>query len=134
MYKKGLGLNAISPSIPIQPVSLALFEGLTRDFPDTEVYQRGLIGSLSNQAAVLDQLGQPRAAEAVYRAAQHDRRELWVGYSTVQAIVGNKLLPWAADRYLAAKAIRGQQVEDMPVDPDRPDNLYEPVPEKAAGT
>ena len=72
------------------------------------------------------------AAEAVYWAAQHNRRELWVGYSTVQAIVGNKLLPWAADRYLAAKAIRGQQVEDMPVDPDRPDNLYEPVPEKAA--
>jgi len=72
------------------------------------------------------------AAEAVYWAAQHDRRELWVGYSTVQAIIGNKLLPWVADRYLAAKAIRGQQVEDMPVSADRPDNLYEPLPEKAA--
>jgi short-subunit dehydrogenase len=72
------------------------------------------------------------AAEAVYWASQHPRRELWVGYSTVQAIVGNKLAPWLADRYLARKAISGQQVDDMPVAPDRPDNLYEPLPEKAA--
>jgi short-subunit dehydrogenase len=72
------------------------------------------------------------AAEAVYWAAQHDRRELWVGYSTVQAIVGNKLAPWLADIYLARTAISGQQVDDMPVAPDRPDNLYEPLPEKAA--
>jgi NADP-dependent 3-hydroxy acid dehydrogenase YdfG len=72
------------------------------------------------------------AAEAVYWAAQHPRRELWVGYSTIQAIVGNKLAPWLADRYLAHSAIKGQQVEDMPVDPGRPDNLYDPLPEQAA--
>ena len=72
------------------------------------------------------------AAKAVYWAAQHQRRELWVGYSTVQAIAGNKVAPWLADRYLARKAISGQQVEDMPVAPDRPDNLYAPLPEKAA--
>src|SRR3954454_3693770 len=61
------------------------------------------------------------AAEAVYWASQHDRRELWVGYSTVQAIVGNKLAPWLADIYLAKTAISGQQVDDMPVARDRPD-------------
>jgi NADP-dependent 3-hydroxy acid dehydrogenase YdfG len=71
-------------------------------------------------------------AEAVYWAAQHPRRELWVGYSTVQAIVGNKLSPWFADRYLARSAIKGQQVQDMPVSPDRPDNLYDSLPEQAA--
>jgi hypothetical protein len=71
-------------------------------------------------------------AEAVYWAAQHKRRELWVGYSTIQAIVGNKLSPWFADRYLARNAIKGQQVQDMPVSADRPDNLYEPRPELAA--
>jgi NADP-dependent 3-hydroxy acid dehydrogenase YdfG len=71
-------------------------------------------------------------AEAVYWAAQHPRRELWVGYSTIQAIVGNKLSPWLADRYLARKAIDGQQVQDMPVPGDRPDNLYDPLPELAA--
>jgi short-subunit dehydrogenase len=72
------------------------------------------------------------AAEAVYRAAQHPRRELWVGWTTYRAVIGNKLAPWLADRYLARTAIQGQQVDDMPVSPDRPDNLYEPLPDKAA--
>jgi short-subunit dehydrogenase len=71
-------------------------------------------------------------AEAIYRAAQHPRRELWVGYSTIQAIVGNKLAPWLADRYLARTAISRQQVDDLPVKRDRPDNLYEPRPALAA--
>ncbi|HEY6892228.1 MAG TPA: SDR family oxidoreductase [Solirubrobacter sp.] len=71
-------------------------------------------------------------AEAVYWAAQHPRREVWVGYSTVQAILGNKIAPWVADRYLARTAISGQQVDDLPVAPDRPDNLYEPLPARAA--
>jgi hypothetical protein len=71
-------------------------------------------------------------AEAVYWTAQHPRRELWVGYSTVQAIIGNKIAPWLADRYLAKTAISGQQIDDMPVAPGRPDNLYEPLPGKAA--
>jgi short-subunit dehydrogenase len=72
------------------------------------------------------------AAEAVYQAAQHPRRELWVGWTTFRAVIGNKLAPWLADRYLARTAIQGQQVDDMPVSPDRPDNLYEPLPGKAA--
>jgi hypothetical protein len=55
-----------------------------------------------------------------------------VGYSTVQAILGNKLAPWLADRYLARTAISGQQVDDLPVSPERPDNLYDPLPDKAA--
>jgi hypothetical protein len=71
-------------------------------------------------------------AEAVYWAAHHHRRELWVGYSAVQAIVGNKLAPGLADRYLARTGVSGQQVSGMPVSPDRPDNLYEPVTDKAA--
>jgi short-subunit dehydrogenase len=71
-------------------------------------------------------------AEAVYWAAHHRRRELWVGYSTIQAIVGTKLSGLAGDIYLARTGFSGQQVQDMPVPPDRPDNLHEPVPEKAA--
>ncbi len=71
-------------------------------------------------------------AEAAYWAAHHRRRELWVGYSAVEAIVGNKIAPGFADRYLAHKAFSGQQVKNMPVSPDRPDNLFEPVPELAA--
>jgi short-subunit dehydrogenase len=72
------------------------------------------------------------AAEAVYWAARHPRREVWVGYSTVQAILGNKLAPWLADRYLARTAISGQQVDDLPVSAERPGNLYDPLPDRAA--
>ena len=71
-------------------------------------------------------------AEAVYWAAHHRRRELRVGYSAVEAIVGSKIAPGLADRYLAHTAFSGQQVKDMPVPPDRPDNLFAPVPELAA--
>ncbi len=71
-------------------------------------------------------------AEAVYWAAHHHRRELWVGYSTLQAILGTTIAPSIADRYLARNGFEGQQVEGMPVSPDRPDNLFEPVPGMAA--
>lgn len=71
-------------------------------------------------------------AEAIYYAAHHRRREISVGRPTVQAIVGNKLAPALADRYLARTGFDGQQIEDRLVDPQRPDNLFEPVPEKAA--
>jgi short-subunit dehydrogenase len=72
------------------------------------------------------------AAEAVVWAARHRRRELWVAYSTVMAILGTKLSPWVGDRYLAKTAIEGQQVKDMPVAADRRDNLFEPVADQAA--
>jgi NAD(P)-dependent dehydrogenase (short-subunit alcohol dehydrogenase family) len=71
-------------------------------------------------------------AEAVYWAAHHPRRELWVGYSTFQTIIGSFFAPWFADRYLARKGFSGQQVPGMKVSPDRPDNLFEPVPDLAA--
>ena len=70
-------------------------------------------------------------AEAVYWAAHHRRRELWVGYSAVLAIVGNRLAPSFADWYLAKTGYESQQIQDMPVN-GRPDNLYEPVPDQAA--
>jgi short-subunit dehydrogenase len=71
-------------------------------------------------------------AEAVYWAAHHRRRELWVGYSAVEAIVGTKLSALAGDIYLARTGFAGQQIKDMPVAPDRPNNLFEPLPDKAA--
>ena len=71
-------------------------------------------------------------AEAVYWAAHHQRRELWVGYSTLLAILGNKLAPSIADRYLAKTGFAGQQISDMPVSADRPNNLFDPVQDKAA--
>jgi len=71
-------------------------------------------------------------AEAVYWAAHHHRRELWVGYSAVQAIIGTMLAPSFADWYLARTGFKGQQMQGHPVAPGRPDNLFVPVPDKAA--
>src|SRR3984885_11611006 len=72
------------------------------------------------------------AAEAIHWAAHHRRRELWVGYSTLQAIIGTKLSALAGDIYLARTGFKGQQISDMPVPPARPENLFEPLPDMAA--
>ncbi len=66
-------------------------------------------------------------AEAVYWAAHHRRRELYVGWPTVKAIVGNKIAPGFADWYLARTGYEAQQTDER-VDPNRPNNLYEPLP------
>ena len=67
------------------------------------------------------------AAEAVYYAAHHPRREMLVGMPTVVAIYGDKIAPGVGDRYLAAQGYDSQQT-DQPVDPERPNNLWEPLP------
>jgi NAD(P)-dependent dehydrogenase (short-subunit alcohol dehydrogenase family) len=66
-------------------------------------------------------------AEAVFWAAHHERRELWVGTPTVMAIIGNRIAPGLLDRYLAATGVDSQQT-DEPEDPGRLDNLWAPVP------
>jgi NAD(P)-dependent dehydrogenase (short-subunit alcohol dehydrogenase family) len=67
------------------------------------------------------------AAEAIYWAAHHNRRELYVGVSTVKAILGNKVVPGLLDRYLGWTGYEAQQY-DGDDDPNRPHNLWEPVP------
>jgi NAD(P)-dependent dehydrogenase (short-subunit alcohol dehydrogenase family) len=66
------------------------------------------------------------AARGIVLAAERPRRELWVGGSTVVTILGNKLAPWFADWYLARTNVKAQQA-DTPLDPGRPDYLYEPL-------
>jgi hypothetical protein len=66
------------------------------------------------------------AARSVYWAAHHRRREIYVGLPTVYTIVGNKLAPWLAERYLARTAVDGQQTPDA-FDGQRAANLFEPV-------
>ena len=72
-------------------------------------------------------------AEAVYWAATHRRRELIVGGSALKAIAASMVAPGLADRYLARTGYDAQQMRGVPVDRDRPDNLFEPV-EDGAGT
>jgi short-subunit dehydrogenase len=66
-------------------------------------------------------------ARAIYWAAHQKRREVRVGLSSTIVIAGNKLLPGLGDWYLA-KTGYGSQQTDKPVNEDRPDNLYKPVP------
>jgi NAD(P)-dependent dehydrogenase (short-subunit alcohol dehydrogenase family) len=66
-------------------------------------------------------------ADAVFWAAHHPRRELSVGVSTVKAILGDKFIPGLLDRYLARVGYEGQQT-GQPIDPNRPNNLYDPLP------
>jgi NAD(P)-dependent dehydrogenase (short-subunit alcohol dehydrogenase family) len=68
-------------------------------------------------------------AEVVRHAAlsRSPRREYWVGGSTVQAIVGQKFIPGLLDRYLGKTGYKAQQ-RSLDDSPDRPNNLWEPVP------
>ena len=67
------------------------------------------------------------AAEAIVWAAHHRRPELYVGWPTVQAILGDRVAPRLLDHYLARTGYDSQQTNE-PADPNRPDNLWEPVP------
>ncbi len=83
---------------------------------------------LPRKAQPVPPIFQPEvAARAIYYAAHHpERREYFVGWSTVKAIFGNKLVPSFADHYLARQGYEAQQ-HDGPEDPNRPNNLWEPV-------
>ena len=67
------------------------------------------------------------AADAIVWAALHDRPELYVGWPSVKAIVGNKIAPRFADWYLSRQGYEAQQT-DEPVESERVDNLWQPVP------
>jgi NAD(P)-dependent dehydrogenase (short-subunit alcohol dehydrogenase family) len=66
------------------------------------------------------------AAEAVLFAADTRRREVWIGGSTVKAILANRIAPGLLDHYLASKGYDAQLSEE-PADPNAPDNLMAPV-------
>jgi short-subunit dehydrogenase len=69
-------------------------------------------------------------ARAVVWAARHPSRELWMGWSTILAIVGQKLIPGRLDRYLARRAWASQMTTRLPKGHPlkHQDNLERPVP------
>jgi short-subunit dehydrogenase len=70
---------------------------------------------------------QPEAiAREIYRAALRAPRELWIGRSTAEAILGNAVAPGILDRFLARVAIPGQQMQEE-TRTDGVDNLFSPV-------
>jgi NAD(P)-dependent dehydrogenase (short-subunit alcohol dehydrogenase family) len=83
---------------------------------------------LPNKAQPVPPIYQPEVpARAIFYAAYHPRRELRVGISTVASILGEKIAPALLDRYLAKTGYKSQQTSE-PEDPNRPDNLWKPVP------
>jgi hypothetical protein len=88
-----------------------------------------VLSKLPNKAQPMGKVYQPEvAARAIVFAAQRNRREVLVGFPTYKAIVGNKIAPWYADWVLARTGYQGQQTKE-PADPNRKDNLWQPVGE-----
>ena len=66
-------------------------------------------------------------ARAIYFAACHPRRQTWIGFPTVKAILANRVAPGLIDRYLAKSGYSGQ-LSDESAPKDAPGNLFDPVP------
>jgi NAD(P)-dependent dehydrogenase (short-subunit alcohol dehydrogenase family) len=82
---------------------------------------------LSRKAQPVPPIFQPEiAAEAIYFAGHNPRREFYVGAPSVAVITLNHFVPGLLDRYLACTGYDSQQYNG-PEDPNRPDNLWQPV-------
>jgi hypothetical protein len=82
---------------------------------------------LQRKAKPVPPIFQPEVgARVIYWAAHHRRRELYVAWPTVEAIVGNKLAPGILDHYLGRTGYDSQQTSE-PENSHRPDNLWKPV-------
>src|SRR5438067_1857110 len=83
---------------------------------------------LPRKAQPVPPIFQPEvAAEAVYFAAHNPRREFYIGLPSVKAIVANKIAPGLLDYILARTGYDSQQYNGAE-DPNRPNNLWQPVP------
>lgn len=67
-------------------------------------------------------------AEAEHHAVRHDvGREMLVGWSTVKAVVGERVVPRYIDQRLGRRGYSDEQTDEQ-VRVDRPDNLWDSVP------
>jgi short-subunit dehydrogenase len=83
---------------------------------------------LRNKAQPVPPIFQPEVgAKAIYWAAHHRRREVYVGVPTVEAIVGNKFAPGLLDRCLGRTGYDSQPTSE-PENPNRSGNLWKPIP------
>jgi short-subunit dehydrogenase len=86
------------------------------------------LNKMGKRARPVAPIYQPEvAARAIFFAATHRRREVWVGFSTIKAILANYLAPGLLDRYLARSGYSGQLTQE-PLPADAPGNLFQPVP------
>lgn len=86
-------------------------------------WSRNLMG---RRARPLAPIFQPEiAGRAIVWAARHRRREVFVGWPAVKAVVANKIAPGWLDRILANTAYEGQ-LGDEPLSENRCENLCSP--------
>jgi short-subunit dehydrogenase len=84
---------------------------------------------LPGRAQPVPPIYQPEvAADAIVWASEHKRREIYVGFSTDVAVMGNKLLPALGDWYLSRTGFASQQTNE-PQGSNRLENLWRPVDE-----
>ncbi|WP_298181196.1 SDR family oxidoreductase [Saccharomonospora sp.] len=86
------------------------------------------LSRMPRRAQPVSPIYQPEvAASAITYAADHpERRNYWVGGSTVFTLLANKVAPGLVDRYLARTGYASQQT-DQAQRPGSPVNLWEPV-------
>jgi hypothetical protein len=65
------------------------------------------------------------AARAIVFAAEHPRRNMWVGVPTFYTVIGNRVAPAFVDWYLARKGVGSQQT-DRGDAPRWGSNVFEP--------
>jgi NADP-dependent 3-hydroxy acid dehydrogenase YdfG len=65
-------------------------------------------------------------AQAFLYAIEHPSRELWIGWTTIKGILGQRIIPGLLDRYLAKMAWNAQTTTRLP--PKTRDNLERPLP------
>jgi NAD(P)-dependent dehydrogenase (short-subunit alcohol dehydrogenase family) len=87
-----------------------------------------VLSRLPRQAQPVPPIYQPElAARGVLYAADHpQRREYWVGETTMATLIANAVAPGLLDRYLARTGYDAQQT-DQPKPPDQPANLWDPA-------
>jgi NAD(P)-dependent dehydrogenase (short-subunit alcohol dehydrogenase family) len=87
-----------------------------------------VLNRMPKRAQPVPPIYQPEvAARGVLHAADHpQRREYWVGASTMGTLVANAIAPGLLDRYLARTGYSSQQT-DQDRSPDQAVNLWEPA-------
>jgi hypothetical protein len=86
-----------------------------------------VLSRLPRRAQPVPPIFQPEViADAVVHAAEHYRREHWIGWPCIRAIVAQRIMPGVLDRVLARTGFSSQQT-DEPARPDAPTNLWDPV-------
>lgn len=87
-----------------------------------------VLSRLSHNSQPVPPIYQPEVAAraVVYAADRPERREYWVGGTTVSTLLANAIAPGLLDRYLARTGYGSQQTK-QPSNPDQPGNLWTPV-------